>query len=108
MHRKAEEEAHSRGIYVRRLGAPPGRRLGDNAAGRPPRPAQQAGASETCANVGRMQRVPFTGPEKESFQAPLARHRDAVIWKLEGLDEEQARRPMVPAGTSLLGLVKHL
>jgi len=55
-----------------------------------------------------MQRVPFTGAEKESLQVALDRHRDAVLWKLEGLDEEQARRPMVPSGTSLLGLVKHL
>lgn len=53
-------------------------------------------------------RVPFTGDEKESLQVSLDRHRDVVLWKLEGLDEEQARRPMTPSGTSLLGLVKHL
>jgi uncharacterized damage-inducible protein DinB len=52
--------------------------------------------------------VPFTGDEKESLFASLDRHRDAVLWKLEGLDDEQVRRPMVPSGTSLLGLVKHL
>jgi hypothetical protein len=55
-----------------------------------------------------MQRVPFTGAEKESLKVALDRHRDAVLWKLEGLDEEQVRRPMTPSGTSLLGLVKHL
>ena len=38
----------------------------------------------------------------------LIRHREAVLWKLEGLDDEQLRRPMVPSGTNLLGLVKHL
>ncbi|GAA1511528.1 DinB family protein [Streptomyces albidochromogenes] len=53
-------------------------------------------------------RVPFTGGEKESLQASLDRHRDAVLWKLDGLDDEQVRRPMTPSGTSLLGLVKHL
>ncbi|MGW0550411.1 DinB family protein [Streptomyces altiplanensis] len=53
-------------------------------------------------------RVPFTGGEKESLQAALDRHRDAVLWKLDGLDDEQLRRPMTPSGTSLLGLVKHL
>jgi uncharacterized damage-inducible protein DinB len=53
-------------------------------------------------------RVPFTGGEKESLHASLDRHRDVVLWKLEGLDFEQARRPMTPSGTSLLGLVKHL
>jgi uncharacterized damage-inducible protein DinB len=53
-------------------------------------------------------RVPFTGSEKESLRVALQRHRDVVLWKLEGLDDEQLRRPMTPSGTSLLGLVKHL
>src|SRR4029453_14406777 len=53
-------------------------------------------------------RVPFTGAEKESLKVALDRHRDAILWKLEGLDDEQLGRPMVPSGTSLLGLVKHL
>ncbi|MFF3834418.1 DinB family protein [Streptomyces sp. NPDC002458] len=52
--------------------------------------------------------VPFTGGEKESLHASLDRHRDVVLWKLEGLDDEQLRRPMTPTGTNLLGLVKHL
>jgi Protein of unknown function (DUF664) len=55
-----------------------------------------------------VKRVPFTGGEKESLQVALDRHRDAVLWKLEGLDDEQLRRPMTPSGTNLLGLVKHL
>jgi uncharacterized damage-inducible protein DinB len=52
--------------------------------------------------------VPFTGGEKESLHVSLDRHRDVVLWKLSGLDEEQLRRPMTPSGTNLLGLVKHL
>ncbi|MFE6483121.1 DinB family protein [Streptomyces sp. NPDC057757] len=52
--------------------------------------------------------VPYTGGEKESLHACLDRHRNAVLWKLEGLDDERLRRPMTPSGTSLLGLVKHL
>jgi uncharacterized damage-inducible protein DinB len=54
------------------------------------------------------QRVPFTGGEKESLHVSLDRHRDVVLWKLDGLDDERLRRPMTPSGTSLLGLVKHL
>ena len=54
------------------------------------------------------QRVPFTGEEKKSLHVSLDRHRDVVLWKLEGLDDEQLRRPMTPSGTNLLGLVKHL
>lgn len=35
----------------------------------------------------------------------FARH--SVIKKLDGLDDEQVRRVLVPTGTSLLGLVRH-
>ncbi|AEN11646.1 MULTISPECIES: DinB family protein [unclassified Streptomyces] len=52
--------------------------------------------------------VPYTGGEKEVLHASLDRHRDVVLWKLDGLDDEQLRRPMTPTGTNLLGLVKHL
>ena len=34
--------------------------------------------------------------------------RDALLWKLDGLSEYDVRRPLVPTGTNLLGLVKHL
>lgn len=34
--------------------------------------------------------------------------RDALVWKLEGLSEYDVRRPMVPSGTNLLGIVKHV
>jgi uncharacterized damage-inducible protein DinB len=54
------------------------------------------------------QRVPFTGDEKQSLHVSLDRHRDAVLWKLEGLDDASLRRAMTPSGTNLLGLVKHL
>lgn len=33
--------------------------------------------------------------------------RETLVWKLEGLGEYDIRRPMVPTGTNLLGLVKH-
>jgi uncharacterized damage-inducible protein DinB len=48
------------------------------------------------------------GAEKDSLHSSLDRHRDVVLWKLQGLDDEQVRRVMTPSGTSLLGLVKHL
>lgn len=51
---------------------------------------------------------PLTGPEKDVLHVSLDRHRDAVLWKVEGLDDEQLCRPMTPSGTSVLGLVKHL
>src|SRR5580658_6758370 len=33
--------------------------------------------------------------------------RETLLWKLDGLSEYDIRRPLVPTGTNLLGLVKH-
>ena len=45
---------------------------------------------------------------KEDLHRYLQVGREAVLWKLDGLSEYDARRPLVPTGTNLLGLVKHL
>lgn len=34
--------------------------------------------------------------------------REALLWKLDGLSEYDIRRPVVPTGTNLLGLLKHV
>ncbi|XVQ10859.1 DinB family protein [Spirillospora sp. CA-255316] len=34
--------------------------------------------------------------------------RDVLLWKLDGLSEQDIRYPMTPTGTNLLGLVKHV
>lgn len=52
--------------------------------------------------------TPLTGGEKESLHAFLRKQRAVVAWKLEGVTDDDLRRPMVPSGTNLLGLVKHL
>jgi Protein of unknown function (DUF664) len=54
------------------------------------------------------QRIPLTGGEKDSLKIAHDRHLDVVLWKIDGLDDEQLRRPMTPSGTCLLGLVKHI
>ncbi|TFV66195.1 UNVERIFIED_ORG: DinB family protein [Bacillus sp. AZ43] len=46
--------------------------------------------------------------QKADLRRYLQAARDAVLWKLDGLSEYDARRPMTPTGTNLLGLVKHL
>ena len=38
----------------------------------------------------------------------LRHGRQALLWKLDGLSEYDARRPLTPTGTNLLGLVKHV
>ena len=45
---------------------------------------------------------------KADLQRYLQAGRDALLWKLDGLSEYDVRRPMVPTGTNLLGLVKHV
>ncbi len=46
--------------------------------------------------------------QKDKLHDYLLTARQAVVWKLDGLSEYDVRRPMVPTGTNLLGLVKHL
>jgi hypothetical protein len=50
----------------------------------------------------------LTGSEKDILQVSIDRHRDALLWKIGGLSEEQLCTALVPSGTTLLGLVKHL
>lgn len=53
----------------------------------------------------------MTGSEldqKNDLRRYLQDARDSVLWKLDGLSEYDIRRPVVPTGTNLLGLVKHL
>jgi hypothetical protein len=45
---------------------------------------------------------------KADLRHYLQSARDALLWKLDGLAEYDIRRPMVPTGTNLLGLVKHV
>lgn len=52
--------------------------------------------------------LPRVDDPKTALHGALQRGREAVLWKLEGLDEYDARRPMTPTATNLLGLVKHL
>jgi uncharacterized damage-inducible protein DinB len=45
---------------------------------------------------------------KDTLIRYLQSARDAMVWKVEGLSDYDARRPLTPTGTNLLGLVKHL
>ncbi|MBK3570305.1 MULTISPECIES: DinB family protein [unclassified Streptomyces] len=48
------------------------------------------------------------GFAKETLHGRLRRDREALLWKLDGLSEYDARRPLTATGTNLLGLVKHV
>jgi uncharacterized damage-inducible protein DinB len=51
----------------------------------------------------------MTQPDpKADLKRYLQASRDAMLWKLDGVSEYDARRPVTPTGTNLLGLVKHV
>jgi Protein of unknown function (DUF664) len=45
---------------------------------------------------------------KAYLYSDLREVRETMLWKLDGLSEYDARRPLTGTGTNLLGLVKHL
>jgi uncharacterized damage-inducible protein DinB len=45
---------------------------------------------------------------KATLRHYLKAAREALLWKLDGLDEYGVRRPMTRTATNLLGLVKHV
>ncbi|WP_439693084.1 DinB family protein [Curtobacterium sp. SP.BCo] len=45
---------------------------------------------------------------KQTLHRYLQKHRAALLAKLDGLAERQARWPVTPTGTNVLGLVKHV
>ncbi|MEO8264496.1 MAG: DinB family protein [Ilumatobacteraceae bacterium] len=50
----------------------------------------------------------YVAAEKQTLRNSLQQHRELMLWKLDGLDDDALRRSPVPSGTTLLGLVKHL
>ena len=46
--------------------------------------------------------------ERATLEAFLDDYRDVVLRKISGLSDADARRPLVPSGTSVGGLLKHL
>lgn len=51
---------------------------------------------------------PLRADEKTMLCAFLDYHRATLLLKVDGVSDEDLRRPAVPSGTTLLGLVKHL
>ena len=47
-------------------------------------------------------------PYKDDLHHYLKVGRDALLWKLDDLSDYDVRRPLVPSGTNLLGLLKHV
>ncbi|MES9536315.1 DUF664 domain-containing protein [Actinomadura sp. NPDC000600] len=59
------------------------------------------------ALLSSMESAVWDAPLREQFEVFLDEHRAALHDCLDGLTEEQARRPLVASKTTLLGLVKH-
>ena len=47
------------------------------------------------------------GDPKTALHEYLQETRDALVWKLDGLSERDARWPRTPTGNNLLGMLKH-
>ena len=45
---------------------------------------------------------------KADLHEYLRSSREVMLWKLDGLTEYDRRRPLVPTGTNLLGLLRHV
>lgn len=45
---------------------------------------------------------------KRLLHESLDRQRNAVVWKVTGVPDDELRQPRTPSGTNLAGLVKHL
>lgn len=52
--------------------------------------------------------TPIAGDEKEVLSGFLDHYRRTLIEICRDLSDEELRRPMVPSGTSLLAILKHL
>jgi uncharacterized damage-inducible protein DinB len=52
--------------------------------------------------------APVATDEKTTLEGMLDHHRALLLEICSGLSDEDLRRPMVPSGTSLLGIIKHL
>jgi hypothetical protein len=55
---------------------------------------------------GRLAAVAFD--PKADLHEYLQSGREVMLWKVDGLSQYDARRPLVPTGTNLLGLVRHV
>jgi uncharacterized damage-inducible protein DinB len=50
----------------------------------------------------------LTDGERETLHALLQYQRESMVRKVAGVDDEWARRALVPSGTTLLWLMKHM
>jgi uncharacterized damage-inducible protein DinB len=50
---------------------------------------------------------PYAAAEQDMLDGFLLFLQQTLLIKIDGLDDEQLRRPMVPTGMCLLGLIKH-
>jgi uncharacterized damage-inducible protein DinB len=50
----------------------------------------------------------FVGEERDVLLALLQFQRESLVRKVEGVSEEDARRALVPSGTTLLWLMQHI
>ena len=52
--------------------------------------------------------APVSGAEKEVLTGYLDHYRGTLVSMIEGVSDEDLRRPLTPTGLTLLGIIKHL
>jgi Protein of unknown function (DUF664) len=52
--------------------------------------------------------APVAGPEKEVLTGYMDHYRRTLLDIIQGVSDEDLRRPLTPSGLTLLGLTKHL
>ena len=52
-----------------------------------------------------MANVPYAASDRDTLLAYLQRQRDLVLWKLDGLDDSNARSVQTPTGLTIHAIV---
>lgn len=63
---------------------------------------------QTHQSPGNLSEIPQSGNEKEMLLAFLDLQRNILVWKMEGLSENELRRPHDPDGLTRLGILSHV
>ena len=90
---------------------PPPRRRSDSdssAAAGAPRSLWRAADRHFEERRSQWQTAAVEFDPKADLHEYLQSGREVMLWKLDGLSEYDTRRPLVPTGTNLLGLVRHV
>jgi len=80
----------------------------DRVRRRPVPASPRNGSGSYACGVPDLKPPRLVASERETLHALLQYQRESFVRKVDGVDEDAARRPLVATGTTLLWLVKHM